>query len=173
MNAAKAREGEPLSAPDLDPAFETLLDYLKRSRGLDLTGYKRPSLMRRIGQQMRTAGIEDYADYTSVLEADPDETRRLLNTIFINVTDFFRDPPAWESLRKEVVPQVLAGKLPAGPVRVWSAGCASGQEPYTLAIVLAEALGWGRSASASGSTRRTGTRRRWPTRVRAPTRRKK
>ena len=61
--------------------------------------------------------------------------------LLINVTEFFRDPPAWEHLRDDVLPGLLAAKAADEPVRVWSAGCASGQEAYTLAMVLAELLG--------------------------------
>jgi two-component system CheB/CheR fusion protein len=71
----------------------------------------------------------------------PDEFSLLFNTILINVTSFFRDPPAWEFLAREVVPQILRSKTDVGFVRVWCAGCASGQEPYSVAIVLAEAMG--------------------------------
>ncbi|HEX5323411.1 MAG TPA: CheR family methyltransferase [Capsulimonadaceae bacterium] len=122
-------------------AFEALLDYLKRSRGVDLTGYKRPSLMRRFERLMTTAGIKDYADYISYLEASPGEVVRVLDTILINVTGFFRDASAWEVLQKEAIPNILAAKKPTDPIRVWTAGCASGQEAYTIAIILAEAIG--------------------------------
>jgi two-component system, chemotaxis family, CheB/CheR fusion protein len=71
----------------------------------------------------------------------PEEFTQLFNTILINVTGFFRDTAAWEILTAEVIPQLVAGKRPHEPIRVWSAGCASGEEAYTLAIVLAEALG--------------------------------
>src|SRR5689334_7031997 len=104
---------------DLDSAFEALLDYLKRSRGFDFTGYKRPSLMRRVRVQMSGLGIDNYADYTSRLEADPNEVENLLNTILINVTDFFRDLPAWDVLRSKVIPDIIARKPASSPIRVW------------------------------------------------------
>src|SRR5579883_2065123 len=122
-------------------AFEALLDYLKRSRGVDLTGYKRPSLMRRFDGLMTAAGVENYIDYISYLEASPGEVARLLDTILINVTSFFRDASAWEALQKEAIPRILAAKKPDDPIRVWTAGCASGQEAYTVAIILSEAMG--------------------------------
>jgi two-component system CheB/CheR fusion protein len=122
-------------------AFEALLDYLKRSRGVDLTGYKRPGLMRRFDRLMTVASIENYADYISYLEASPGEIGRLLDTILINVTGFFRDMPAWDILQKEAIPHFLSGKKLDDAIRVWSAGCASGEEPYTIAVILAEAIG--------------------------------
>jgi two-component system CheB/CheR fusion protein len=130
-----------LRASNPDPEFESLLDYLKRNRGFDFTGYKRPSLMRRIRLQMGAANLDNYEDYTGLLEADPDEIKRLLNTILINVTGFFRDLSAWEYLQQQVIPQIVEAKSSVAPIRTWSAGCASGEEAYTLAIVLAEVLG--------------------------------
>jgi two-component system CheB/CheR fusion protein len=121
--------------------LDLLLDHLKRSRGFDFTGYKRSSLERRIAKRMETVDVESYLDYLDFLEVHPDEFAYLFNTILINVTAFFRDAPAWEYVRDEVVPELLKGKDPEAPIRVWSAGCASGEEAYTIAMVLAEALG--------------------------------
>ncbi len=131
----RARVTEP------DPQFEALLLYLKETRGFDFTGYKRSSLMRRVNRRMAQAGVDDYAQYLDFLQVHQEEFTALFNTILINVTAFFRDTEAWEYLRAEVVPQLLAARSPDAPLRVWSAGCASGQEAYTLAILLAEVLG--------------------------------
>ncbi len=127
--------------PETDPQFEELLVYLKRSRGFDFGGYKRSSLGRRIRKRMQTVNIERFGDYVDYLEVHPDEFAELFNTILINVTGFFRDPTAWEALREQVLQRVLTSKKPDEPIRVWSAGCASGQEAYTVAILLAEGLG--------------------------------
>ena len=121
--------------------FEALLDYLKRSRGFDFIGYKRSSLMRRVLKRMQMVGIEGYGDYQDYLEVHPEEFAQLFNTILINVTSFFRDEAAWEYLAQKILPTVLAEKKASDPVRVWSAGCASGEEAYTVAMLLAEALG--------------------------------
>ena len=130
------------TAPDNDDeGLERLLDYLKDAREFDFTGYKRPTLQRRIGKRMEEVGIADYAAYTDYLEANPREFGELFNTILINVTGFFRDPEAWDHLAQETVPKLLAAIPEDEPVRVWSAGCASGEEAYTIAIVLLEALG--------------------------------
>jgi two-component system, chemotaxis family, CheB/CheR fusion protein len=127
--------------PDAHGDFEALLAYLKEARGFDFTGYKRTSLARRVGRRMSQVNIEGYAAYVDLLQVDADEFNALFNTILINVTSFFRDTEAWEYLRTDVVPTLLAERAPDDPVRIWSAGCASGEEAYSLAMLLAEALG--------------------------------
>jgi len=125
-----------------DSHFEALLAYLKESRGFDFTGYKRSSLMRRVNRRMAQVGVRDaYLDYIDYLQVHPDEFTYLFNTILINVTAFFRDPEAWDYLRDEVLEPLIAARPAGSPIRVWSAGCASGEEAYTLAMVLAEILG--------------------------------
>jgi two-component system CheB/CheR fusion protein len=121
--------------------LEVLLAHLKATRGFDFTGYKRTSLERRIQKRMEAVGVADYGDYLDYLEVHQDEFPALFDTILINVTAFFRDPPAWDYYRSDVVPRLLESIGPADPIRVWCAGCAAGQETYTLAMVLAEALG--------------------------------
>ena len=131
-----------MSTLELNPEFEALLDYIKHNRGFDFTGYKRPSLMRRVQIRMQATDIETYRDYIDYLEVDPEEFSHLFNTILINVTSFFRDRSVWEYVEKELVPKIIARKnLSKERIRVWCAGCASGQEAYTLAMVLAEVLG--------------------------------
>jgi two-component system CheB/CheR fusion protein len=124
-----------------DPAFETLLHHIQESRGLDFRGYKRTSLRRRITLRMEAVGVEDFASYQSRLEADPGEFESLLNTVLINVTSFFRDTEAWEVLKTQVVPLLIARAEPDRPIRVWSVGCASGEEPFSIAMLFAEHLG--------------------------------
>jgi two-component system CheB/CheR fusion protein len=126
---------------EMNAQLEALLDYLKRSRGFDFIGYKRSSLMRRVLKRMQMVGIEDYGDYLDYLEVHPEEFAQLFNTILINVTAFFRDEVAWEYLTQYIIPKILAEKKAGDPVRVWSAGCASGEEAYTVAMLLTEALG--------------------------------
>lgn len=128
-------------AEGVDESFEHLLDFLRDSRGFDFTGYKRNSLMRRCRHRMDQIQCATFEDYLDVLQTQPDEFEALFNTILINVTAFFRDPDAWNVIREQVIPKILADRAPGDPIRVWSAGCASGQEAYTLAIILAEALG--------------------------------
>jgi two-component system CheB/CheR fusion protein len=128
-----------MSQPDFPPGLRLLLEHLQRTRGFDFTAYKTTTLTRRIQKRMQMVGVVDYPDYTDYLEVHPEEYARLFDTILINVTAFFRDPPAWEYLATEVLPRVVEPEN--GGIRVWSAGCSSGQEPYTLAMLLAERLG--------------------------------
>ncbi|WP_043728376.1 CheR family methyltransferase [Kutzneria sp. 744] len=121
--------------------FQAVLLYLKETRGFDFTGYKQTSLSRRLHRRMTQVGIESYPDYIDHLQVNTDEFAALFNTLLINVTGFLRDTDSWDFLRTEVVPKVLQEVGPEAPIRVWSAGCASGEEAYSLAILLTEALG--------------------------------
>jgi two-component system CheB/CheR fusion protein len=126
-----------------DPTeFDALVDYLRRTRHVDLSGYKRAGLIRRVTKRMRAVGADTFGAYQTHLEAYPEEFAQLVDTLLINVTAFFRDDLPWEYLRTEIVPRLLAAKGEVDPVRVWCAGCATGEEAYTLAIVLCEALGF-------------------------------
>ncbi|MGH2911296.1 MAG: CheR family methyltransferase [Solirubrobacteraceae bacterium] len=127
--------------PAFDPdELQRLLEFIHRSRGFDFSGYKRTSLQRRLSKRMQEVGVETPSDYQDYLEVNPHELTELFDTILINVTGFFRDRPAWSYLADDVIPQLLAGHG-SDPIRVWCAGCATGEEAYTIAIVLAEALG--------------------------------
>src|SRR5439155_23033946 len=97
--------------------------------------------MRRVQKRMQTVGLSDFEAYVDYLEVHPEEFGLLFDTILINVTSFFRDRPTWDYLQAELLPRLLTAKSHDDPVRVWSAGCASGEEAYTLAMLFAEALG--------------------------------
>jgi len=127
--------------PETNPNFEKLLEFIKEARGFDFTGYKRTSLARRVHKRMNEVGVKDYLDYRDLLETNTDEFTSLFNTILINVTSFFRDIESWRYLEREVVPELLADLEPTDEIRVWSAGCSSGEEAYSLTIMFAEALG--------------------------------
>jgi len=124
-----------------DAEFQSLIDYVQRVRGFDFGAYKRNSLMRRVQKRMQATSVERFADYVDYLEVHPDEFAHLFNTILINVTEFFRDEAAWETLSRVVIPRILQAKRPDEPIRAWSAGCASGQEAYSIIMLLGEALG--------------------------------
>ena len=129
-------------APDgTDSTLEDLLVFIRDARGFDFTGYKRSSLARRIRKRMNEVGAADYLDYGDRLESSAEEFGYLFNTILINVTGFFRDAETWSFLQREVMPELLADIDPALEIRVWSAGCASGEEAYSLAMAFSEALG--------------------------------
>jgi two-component system, chemotaxis family, CheB/CheR fusion protein len=130
-----------MTPPESSPDFEALLEYLKRTRGFDFAAYKRSSLTRRILNRMQMVKVESFADYVDYLEVHPNEFALLFNMILINVTSFFRDLTAWEYLTHDVLPRIIKSAAPNGMIRVWSAGTASGEEAYSLAIFLAEELG--------------------------------
>jgi two-component system CheB/CheR fusion protein len=121
--------------------FEALVAYIRDSRGFDFTGYKRPSLRRRIDKRMQEKKIDSYDAYRAYLERHSEEFIQLFNTILINVTAFFRDREAWDFLAAEVVPRLRDSRDPTETIRVWSTGCATGEEAYTLAMVFAEVFG--------------------------------
>src|SRR4051795_9408316 len=127
--------------PESDPEWPGLLEYLLNSRGFDFHGYKAASLARRIRKRMESVGVESFVGYQEFLEVHPNEFATLFNTILINVTSFFRDPTAWEVVRTLAVPEILAAKAPGESLRAWSVGCATGEEAYTIAMILAEELG--------------------------------
>jgi two-component system CheB/CheR fusion protein len=122
-------------------SISQLIHVLAEERGLDLRGYKHSTLDRRIHKRMAELNIRSVADYVARIRGDEDETNELLNTVLINVTEFFRDPQGWEVLRESVLPQLLRRLRPGDVFRAWSAGCASGEETYSLAILIADVLG--------------------------------
>lgn len=130
-----------MSDEGTDPHFELLLQYLKHNRSFDFTGYKRSSVMRRMQTRMNQVGIEGFADYQDFLEVHPNEFEALFNTILINVTSFFRDKPAWDYLAAEIIPRIIKQRCTSDPIRIWSAGCASGEEAFSLVMLLAEQMG--------------------------------
>jgi two-component system CheB/CheR fusion protein len=118
-----------------------LLQELAEQRHFDFRGYKKTTLERRFRRRMFQLSLGSYAEYGDYIREHPDEVNGLLNTLLINVTEFFRDPPAWEILRHEILPPLLKRIKPGHSFRAWSAGCASGEEPYSIAIMLAEHFG--------------------------------
>jgi chemotaxis methyl-accepting protein methylase len=121
--------------------LESLLVYLKQTHKVDLTVYKRSSLLRRTQLRMQRVGAGSCQEYLDCLQQQADEVTHLLNAVYINYTYFFRDRPVWQCLEAQIIPQIIANKAPDEPIRVWSAGCASGEETYSLAMLLLEALG--------------------------------
>ena len=124
-----------------DPQFEQLLQHLQQTRGFDFAAYKRASLMRRVTKRMQAVDVESFEAYVDYLQVHQEEFGALFNTILINVTSFFRDAGVWATLARDVVPALLKERPSGHMLRIWSAGCASGQELYTIAMVLAEVLG--------------------------------
>jgi two-component system CheB/CheR fusion protein len=135
------QDDSPADEPTDLPGFDNLLRYLNESRGFDFGGYKRSGLQRRLLKRIVALNLSTFDEYVDYLEVHPDEFDNLFNAILINATSFFRDPGAWEFLQSQVVPQILADKKSTSTIRIWSAGCATGQEAYTAAMVFAQALG--------------------------------
>lgn len=120
---------------ELDPTFVSLLGKIAVERGFGCDSYKPGCLRRRIAVRMRARGVHTYEQYARVLDVDQAEYDRLLDALTINVTKFYRNPETWDLLAARVLPRLWE----RGRARCWSAGCASGEEPYTLAILLLEA----------------------------------
>jgi chemotaxis protein methyltransferase CheR len=123
-------------------AFLALTEKISRARGVSCGAYKDRCLKRRIAVRMRARGIHTYEDYGRLLDQDAREYQELLDALTINVTKFFRNPETWNALRPYLV--ALARTRPA--LRVWSAGCASGEEPYTIAVLATDVLGEGKAS---------------------------
>ena len=117
-----------------DTGFAALLAKVERERGLACSSYKHSCLRRRIRTRMRVRGTQTYDEYCALLDRDPRELDNLLAALTINVTRFFRNKPVWEALATQVIPAVWASEN--HEIRVWSAGCASGEEALSIAMLL-------------------------------------
>ena len=125
-----------MSPAGRDPALDRLLDQVARARGFRGEVYKQGCILRRLAVRMRARGAPSYDAYAELLRGDPGEYDRLLDALTINVSRFYRNPETWDALDQTVLPALAAAR--GGAVRAWSAGCAAGEEPYTLAMLLAE-----------------------------------
>ena len=134
LSALPLAQGE-LEAEDARE-LQLLKQQIRQVAGFFCEGYKEKCLRRRLAVRMRARGVHRYRDYARVLAEDPQEYERLLAAVTINVSKFFRNAEVWEVVRRDVVPALFAAPEPI--VRVWSAGAASGEEAYTLAILLLE-----------------------------------
>ncbi len=128
--------------------FEFLKRKISRERGFNCDYYKESVLERRIRNRMRRANINSfieyaYIEYAELLDRDEEEYNTLIDTLTVNVTEFFRDPSAFKILKNTVIPSIISNKDTQGRkvISVWSAGCASGEEPYSVAILFREFLG--------------------------------
>jgi two-component system CheB/CheR fusion protein len=135
--AAPEPEAEPVDLDDLSRIFLTL----KKHTGVDFNSYKQSTLQRRIERRMALHRIERLEQYANFLRGNAQEAQGLFNDLLINVTRFFRDESAFKALSKKFIPQLVKSKARGGELRVWVPGCASGEEVYSLAICVLEALG--------------------------------
>src|SRR5437870_3494482 len=116
-----------------DAGFVELTAKINRDRGFGCASYKEKCLRRRIAVRMRARGVHTYGDYAKVLDSDQTEYDRLLDALTINVTKLFRNWETYAIIAERIVPTLWA--LPAPVLKIWSAGCSSGEEPYSLAAL--------------------------------------
>ena len=139
--APAAPQGDPesllLGAPQ---SLQLVLTPLRRLTGHDFSGYKPSTIARRVARRMAAVGVTDPVAYAARLKDQPAEARALFHELLINVTRFFRDPQAFEALKTDVLPGLLGALGEDRTVRVWVPGCATGEEAYSIAILLHEAL---------------------------------
>ena len=130
------------SPKDEGRQLDRFLEELHRTRGVDFRSYKRPTILRRLERRMAVTDCENLREYSAYLEEHPEEYRQLINVFLIKVTEFFRDPDLFGYLNEEILPELI-GEAREGEnqLRIWSAGCATGEEAYSLAILVSEALG--------------------------------
>jgi len=128
--------------------LDVLFGLLRESTGVDFTNYKHTTLQRRIRRRMVVHKIEKLKDYLRFIGKKPEELDELYRDLLIHVTGFFREPDAFLALRKHVYPKLFEGRKPDNPIRVWVAGCSTGEEAYSIAITLLEYL-WGHTRNIS------------------------
>jgi two-component system CheB/CheR fusion protein len=133
-------ELESGAAADQERTIDAILAAVQAATGVDLSHYKRPTLMRRIARRMAVRSIDSYAAYLAVVKSDPEEVEPLFSDLLVRVTSFFRDPGAFEALKTQVLPEIIPELSSREPVRVWVPGCATGQEPYSVLMLLTEYL---------------------------------
>ncbi|MEY8354303.1 chemotaxis protein CheB [Lachnospiraceae bacterium 54-53] len=125
--------------PD-DDLMQHIYTVLKKACGIDFTHYKRSTVIRRIERRMVVTHSKNQSDYLKLLETGKDEARLLEKEILIGVTSFFRDPSYFEKLKHEAIYEILSRADQTATIRVWIAGCSTGEEAYTIAILFAEAM---------------------------------
>jgi two-component system CheB/CheR fusion protein len=130
-------DSEPLSE---DPAMDATLRMLRDQFGIDFSLYKTSTVARRIQRRVDLLRVDNITAYVKQLNADPDELNTLYQDLLIGVTQFFRDPEAFETIERDVIPQILDRVPPAQELRLWIAGCATGEEAYSIAMLFYEQM---------------------------------
>jgi two-component system, chemotaxis family, CheB/CheR fusion protein len=120
--------------------FGKIFGLLRARTGSDFSAYKRGTIERRVRRRMVLRKIEKLADYVKFLQTNRSEVTALYEDLLINVTEFFRDPQTFEVLKKDIFPKLIKGRAPGDPIRIWSAGCSTGEEAYSIVMLLADFL---------------------------------
>ncbi len=128
----------PSPTPKTENALKKIVVLLRAQTGHDFSQYKPSTLYRRIERRMAVHQIETLDHYVNYVQQTPTEVAALFRDLLIGVTRFFRDPAAFQALEEQIIPRLFAGKPADGVIRVWSAGCSTGEEAYSIAILLAE-----------------------------------
>jgi two-component system, chemotaxis family, CheB/CheR fusion protein len=121
-----------------DDALRRILGYLRVRTGHDFSKYKRATMLRRVARRMQVVGQGELEDYVTYIFDHPEEMQALFGDLLISVTNFFRDPHCFKELAELVIPHLFEGQEPGNPIRVWVPGCATGEEAYSIAILLHE-----------------------------------
>jgi len=129
------------ASASFDTVLETVIRRVHDARNFDFRHYKRATLRRRLERRILERKCPSPGDYLVLLDRDPSEFDALVASMLIKVSSFFRDEAVWDQLAKKVIPRLLADKRQGEEIRVWSAGCATGEEAFSIAILIAEALG--------------------------------
>nr|WP_309788691.1 CheR family methyltransferase [Caballeronia sp. LZ031] len=139
-NPPKASEPQDpeQDARHAEQCLQEILSILRARTGHDFRHYKRATVLRRVERRLQVNAVPNLSQYRDLLRGQPSETSALLSDMLIGVTNFFRDREAFERLQSEVVPEIFAGKPDAQAVRVWTAGVSSGEEAYSIAMLLEE-----------------------------------
>ena len=130
-------DGEPVRADPVEAELRDVLAFLRTRTGRDFMNYKRATVLRRIGRRMQINGVDNLASYLTCLRTRPGECQALVQDLLISVTNFFRDADCFAALQEQL-PSLFEGKGPADTVRVWVVACATGEEAYSVAILLSE-----------------------------------
>lgn len=129
-----------VASPGDSAAILDLIKIIQARRGYDFSGYKRGTLLRRVERRMGLNSILQFDDYVTLLKKNTDEIDALFRDLLIGVTEFFRDPEAWKTLDADVIAPMVAAKRRDEPVRIWIPGCSTGEEAYTMAMVVLDRL---------------------------------
>ena len=134
------RYGYDLSSEEDDKTIKIIINLIKTNSPLDFSDYKLPTILRRTRRRALAANFTSLSRYLEFLKKNPDELELLKNDFLISVTSFFRDKAAFEIIRKDILPDLLKKLAPAEELKIWVAGCATGEEVYSLGILISELL---------------------------------